>query len=114
MLIEYDGLAGEQRVIIVPIEGCNAYTIRKLRECSAPLHDLVNEPNVELLRPMFLGSILTNSNVDLDEDTLRGLSSRAITRIMITGTMLDGSVVKIDVNPNGSGLRDDLNQALGL
>jgi hypothetical protein len=114
LLIEYDGLASEQRVIIVPIEGCNSYTIRKLKECHSPLHDLTSEANVSLLRPMFLGSILTGSNAILDEGTLRTLSVRKIIRMMITGTMLDGSVVKIDIDPNDSNLRDDLNQVLGL
>ena len=121
IMVEYDGGPSEQRVVIVPMDGCTVGMMRAIKtmpgrsvlamlsgDGTGDSDDDVHSGNaalfngLELLRPVFLEEVLGIASRDSDDasivDRMSALTTRrGVKRVLVAGSLPDGSVVSTDL-----------------
>lgn len=100
IMLEFDGSISEDRVVVIPVTGLNTFTVTQLRTITNDTcwDVILDDPNMTLLRPMLLGSILVPSHHELTEDDAAKIMHKTIVRSMLMATDSSGSIVRIDLH----------------
>ena len=121
IMVEYEGGPSEQRVVIVPMDGCTVGMMRAIKtmpgrsvlamlsgDGTGDSDDSVHSGNaalfngLELLRPAFLEEVLGIASYSSDDadivSRMRALTMRrGVKRVLVAGSLPDGSVVSTDL-----------------
>jgi hypothetical protein len=109
-MMEFDGAQNDERVIIVPVEGLNLFTMQQIKRCPQHWISIMTSPNITLLRPIMLSNILIPNREDPSEAIIKSVSRKPLRRCLLSASMDTGTITINLTNPN----QDDLSVILGV